>query len=511
MYNNSINYIAENKKLIISNTTGIGTINGASYVDGIIRRNLAHNSTNNRFPVGNLGKQKNLFYLTNINNTSGNKFWDFIYKYTSANSAGKDPLSIESSGSPSLATVSQSEFWVITPPLGASSCNIKIPLTGTSDIVAALGLPGTIANRDKLTLVKWNSATNKWEKAGGTLTYGTDGTTPIITTTTAVSFSGSQEYFTLGSTETITIPTGQISSPSSNICAGETYNLTISLTGTSPWQIQYSDGVTTTGWIAVNTSPHVIPLTPATTTTYTLTAVRTTAGPVNGVVYGSPVTATVRPLPTVFTVGGGGFICNTETVSITLNDSEIGFTYELYRDGLLLGNQQAGTGNAISFTGIDVAGTYTIRAFNNLRPSCTLWMSGSAAVTVGSSAFAQITSVLSDNPACEGLPVQFEITFNGTPPFTFSMADNFGNTWNNIVVTLAQLTGVGPYTYTFTLPDQYPTWVAPALPNAYIYNVTNITDSSGCGVGSIGAGVTVNVYKLPETGPQYHIPNTFGE
>jgi hypothetical protein len=475
---------------------GLNTVNGV--VEGPVSINMKDPGTVNKLlPVGKNNIKK---FVSILDLPFAVGYWTGEYFSASPTSAGMPHTSMFAP----IQTVSQSEYWRITGPNGVGS-RIQLTLNGTSDVAAGVG------NINNLRILYWTGPpNNRWEVAGG----GSSVVGPISNgtiTSGSFTFNGGVQYFTLGAEETVVIPTAQITSTSTTICAGETYNLTISLTGASPWQIQYSDGVTTTGWIAVNASPHVIPLTPATTTTYTLTAVRTTAGPVNGVVYGSPVTATVRPLPTVFTVGGGGFICNTETVSITLDDSEIGFTYELYRDGLLLGNQQAGTGNAINFTGVDVAGTYTIRAFNNLRPLCTLWMSGSAAVTVGSSAFAQITSVLSDNPACEGLPVQFEITFNGTPPFTFSMADNFGNTWNNVVVTLAQLSGVGPYTYTFTLPDQYPTWVAPALPNAYIFNVTNITDSSGCGLGSIGAGVTVNVYKLPETGPQYHIPNTFGE
>lgn len=482
--------------VILSSGNGLNTISNG-VIEGALSVNLRNTSAIKYLPVGK-NNIKKFINILDLPVAVGN--WTGEYFSASPTSAGMPHTSMLAP----IQTVSQSEYWRITGPNLVGS-RIQLTLNGTSDVAAGVG------NINNLRILYWTGPpNNRWEVAGG----GASVVGPISNGTITsgnFTFNGGVQYFTLGAVETVVVPTAQITSASTTICAGETFNLTISLTGGSPWQIQYSDGVTTTGWITVNTSPHVIPLTPTTTTTYTLTAVRTQAGPVNGVVYGSPVTATVRPLPTVFTVGGGGFICNTETVSVTLDDSEIGFTYELYRDGLLLGNQQAGTGNAISFTGIDVAGTYTIRAFNNLRPSCTLWMSGSAAVTVGSSAFAQITSVLSDNPACEGLPVQFEITLNGTPPFTFSMADNFGNTWNNVVVTLAQLTGVGPYTYTFTLPDQYPTWVAPALPNAYIYNVTNITDSSGCGVGSIGAGVTVNVYKLPETGPQYHIPNTFGE
>ncbi len=478
------------------NTDGLKS-HGAAIVEGALQAKFINISPVKYLPVGKNNRQKRIIFPSLLATQTQIQGEYFDASPTIAGMPHTSRLA-------PLETISQTEYWRINGTNG-NAMPIQFTLTGTSDVAAGVG------NLNDLRIVVWSATNNRWEIAGGGSTVTGTAANGTIATTGNITFSGSNQFFTIGSVVPVVVPTAQIGSSNATICNGESYNLTISLTGNSPWQIQYSDGSTTTNWITVNTSPHVIPVSPTATTTYTLTAVRTQAGPVNGVVYGSPVTVTVHPLPTVFNVGGGGTICGSATTNITLSGSENGFTYELYRDGLILGNQQSGTGSPIQFTGIDVAGEYTIRAYNNMHPSCTLWMAGLANVNVGTSSFAQITAVLSDNPACEGLPVQFQITFNGHPPFTFSMADSQGNVWSDIVVTAPQLSGTGPYTYNFTLPNGYPAWIAPVLPNVVTYNITSISDGTGCGLGTIGPSINLNVYKLPETGPQYHIPNSFGE
>jgi len=137
-------------------------------------------------------------------------------------------------------------------------------------------------------------------------------------------------------------------------------------------------------------------------------------------------------------------------------------------------------------------------------------MNGSPFVDYAETPQAEVTGLISPSQMCEGEPVEIEITLTGVPPFTFSVADNHGGSWLDITVDVGELSGSGPYTYNFTTPDQLPTWSDPALPKVYHYNVTAITDDAGCGPGTVvGPGVDVDVYKIPETGPQYHIPNNY--
>ena len=250
-------------------------------------------------------------------------------------------------------------------------------------------------------------------------------------------------------------------------------------------------------------------VTPATSRTYSLTNVTDAGGGGNGIIYGSNVLVTVYPNPSPFNVTSGGDICGGTTTTINLNGSQVGFTYQLYRNAAYFGAELAGTGGPLSFTGVDQQGTYTVRAFNSSFIGCDAWMAGSGIVNLGSSATAELVQLLTPSPTCEQEEVRLLIAFTGTPPFTFSVADGQGTSWDDIGVVEADLDGTGPWTYDFTVPTD-PVWLG-ALPTVYTYTITAMSDLGGCGSGTVvGAGISVEVYKLPETGPQYHIPNTFG-
>jgi len=89
-------------------------------------------------------------------------------------------------------------------------------------------------------------------------------------------------------------------------------------------------------------------------------------------------TISINPLPTVFTVTGGGGYCTGGTgVPVGLSGSATGITYQL----IPAGASTSGTGSAISFGNETVAGTYTILA-TNPTTSCTVNMFSSAAVVI---------------------------------------------------------------------------------------------------------------------------------
>jgi hypothetical protein len=68
--------------------------------------------------------------------------------------------------------------------------------------------------------------------------------------------------FTLGSIQELNIPTAQITSTNASICEGDVYELEISLTGNGPWEIKYSNGSVVSDWILVDTTTHIIYLSP---------------------------------------------------------------------------------------------------------------------------------------------------------------------------------------------------------------------------------------------------------
>ena len=90
---------------------------------------------------------------------------------------------------------------------------------------------------------------------------------------------------------------------------------------------------------------------------------------------------TINPLPTQFSVTGGGAYCEGASgVSVGLNDSELGINYELLRNGNSVATQ-AGTGNSLDFGLQTQAGTYTVTAENEVT-LCSSQMLGSAVITI---------------------------------------------------------------------------------------------------------------------------------
>ncbi len=85
--------------------------------------------------------------------------------------------------------------------------------------------------------------------------------------------------------------------------------------------------------------------------------------------------------PNVYTITGGGTYCEGGTgFAIGLSGSDVGVTYQLYRDGILVGSFVTGTGSAISF-GLQTAdGNYTVVA--NPGATCSLTMTGTSVVNM---------------------------------------------------------------------------------------------------------------------------------
>jgi RHS repeat-associated protein len=94
-------------------------------------------------------------------------------------------------------------------------------------------------------------------------------------------------------------------------------------------------------------------------------------------------TVTVNPLPTQYTLSGGGGICPGATTSVTLNGSQTGVNYQLKLNGTNSGSAISGTGSSLVFGSLSAAGTYTVVA-TNATTSCVQTMSGSPTVSINS-------------------------------------------------------------------------------------------------------------------------------
>lgn len=94
------------------------------------------------------------------------------------------------------------------------------------------------------------------------------------------------------------------------------------------------------------------------------------------------VIVTVHPLPTVFTVTGGGEYCNGGIgLPIGLSGSQTGVNYQLSLYGTPDGAPVSGTNSALSFGNKTNPGTYTVQAVDTTT-GCQQTMNGNAVVTV---------------------------------------------------------------------------------------------------------------------------------
>jgi len=112
------------------------------------------------------------------------------------------------------------------------------------------------------------------------------------------------------------------------------------------------------------------------------------------------VTVTINPKPTQYNVTGTGSYCAGGTgLAVGLSGSNTGISYQLYRNGSLLGSAQAGSSSALGFGLQTAAGTYTVLATNNTT-GCQNAMAGQATITVN--AAPAVYSVTGGGGYCNG-------------------------------------------------------------------------------------------------------------
>lgn len=114
--------------------------------------------------------------------------------------------------------------------------------------------------------------------------------------------------------------------------------------------------------------------------TYSILATNSSTG-CNNVMTGS-VIVTVNPLPTAYTVTGGGSYCAGGIgLPVGISNSTIGVNYQLYKGGIAVGAPVAGTTSALTFGNQTLAGAYTVVAVN-ATTGCTSNMTGSVNITI---------------------------------------------------------------------------------------------------------------------------------
>ena len=83
------------------------------------------------------------------------------------------------------------------------------------------------------------------------------------------------------------------------------------------------------------------------------------------------VTVTISPLPTAYTVTGGGSYCSGGLgKDVGLSSSDVGVNYQLYQGATPVGGLMSGLGTSLDFGFQTAAGTYTVTA-TNATTGCT--------------------------------------------------------------------------------------------------------------------------------------------
>lgn len=164
------------------------------------------------------------------------------------------------------------------------------------------------------------------------------------------------------------------------------------------------------------------------------------------------VNITTTTPPTVFNLAGGGQVCTGSIgVPISLNGSEPGVAYALYRDGLPTGTTLIGTGNALSFGLQTVAGAYTVVA-TPTGAACPRTMNGTANVT-GSQDLAPTVMASSNAPLCAGNTLQLNETGGEATSWAWTGPGGFTANVQSPMIMNADGLKSGIYTVIGTSPN----------------------------------------------------------
>lgn len=174
------------------------------------------------------------------------------------------------------------------------------------------------------------------------------------------------------------------------------------------------------------------------------------------------------------------------------NNASLTYTWS-YTGGT--GATITGSGNAIAidYAVTATSGTVEVYTTNGCGDSAPLTL----AVTVNTLPVFTVTG--SETDLCD------EDLFDLTTTFTSINPDyNIAIVLDGTPVTGSPFTSSNnPYVYS----DNF-AWSGPAADDTHSFTVI-VTDKNGC-ASTLVTPVTFKVWKIPETGPQYHVPNTYG-
>jgi gliding motility-associated-like protein len=332
-----------------------------------------------------------------------------------------------------------------------ASISLPITFTGQAPFTFVYSING--ANQPALT-----SFTNSFQ-----ITANTTGTYNLVSVSSATcpgTVSGSATVVVNS------LPTVQLSA-NTTICAGSCANLTLTLTGTGPWQVNYTiNGVAQTP-LAVAASPFIWNVCPTATSTYCVTSV-TDANICNSGAINVCTTVTVNPLPTSSITTGGSY-CAGGSVSLPLVFTGTGpFNFTMNTPA---GSPLLSTPGNTTFTAT-APGNYFISNLSDANCSTTI---NSTPVLVIENPLPTL-AILNNGVICSGQNFTFDYSFTGAAPFTY-----------NLDAPVTDLNNQPS-------PNSNGTIVATDAGN---YIISSVTDNNGCVSSAPSNTATLTVNPLP--------------
>lgn len=172
-----------------------------------------------------------------------------------------------------------------------------------------------------------------------------------------------------------TRPTASISGDNT-ICNGGQSTITLNLTGTGPWEVEYYDGNGNTTLTGITSSPYTFNVTPSASTTYTLATVSDAYCTAIGSGMTGSADITVNQPPAITTPPTDQSRCQGDVAVFTALASGTGISYQWLEDGLPLSDNTiySGTGTQ-TLTISNLAGldgkSYQVVATGTCSPAAT--------------------------------------------------------------------------------------------------------------------------------------------
>lgn len=237
-------------------------------------------------------------------------------------------------------------------------------------------------------------------------------------------------------------PSASINSGDASICEGQSADILIKLTGTSPWNLTYTvNGQNPAVINNITTNPyHLVVSQPG---TYVVTALSDATMP--GTCFSGSATVTINPPPTAEITPGINSICQGQTFEIPIHFTGTGpwnITYTNNGTNPVTLNEITSNPYLLE---VSEPGTYEISSVAS--PQCTgTVLPGNAVITVKPVPTAQMESTV--DSICNGDQLSIPVYFSGTPPWNF---DYTINNMNPVTV----ITNNNPYILTVSDPGYY--------------------------------------------------------